>query len=195
MKRFIRRGLKISQSRVLTLRKWNYSHNLLVLFVLKTNTVNVFYWTWKILSPDWKARGLHSTVIETKLPELLLCKSKRVDSTIKEEIASFIFNDMVNKRPWLFYCMETTRGDEWSLRAFASMPNTAIFLRARAEIKNCFASLRTTQKFGEHKQASRRLNVASKSSKGKILRAVKNFNGPFITPTTENVLSRGGLIC
>ena len=27
------------------------------------------------------------------------------------------------------------RGDEWSLRAFASMPSTAIFLRARAEIK------------------------------------------------------------
>ena len=173
MKRFIRRGLKISQSRVLTLRKWNYSHNLLVLFVLKTNTVNVFYWNWKILSPDWKARGLHSTVIETKLPELLLCKSKRVDSTIKEEIASFIFNDMVNKRPWLFYCMETTRGDEWSLRAFASMPNTAIFLRAWAEIKNCFASLRTTQKFGEHKQASRRLNVASKSSKGKFCEQLK----------------------
>ena len=34
------------------------------------------------------------------------------------------------------------------------------------------ASLRATQKFGEHEQAS----------KGKILRAVKNFNGPFITP-------------
>ena len=62
-----------------------------MLFVLKTNTVNVFYWTWKILSPDWKA-------IETKLPELLLCKSKRVDSTIKEEIASFIFNDTVNNK-------------------------------------------------------------------------------------------------
>ena len=119
MKRFIRRGLKISQSRVLTFRKWNYSHNLLVLFVLKTNTVNVFYWTWKILSPDWKARGLHSTVIETKLPELLLCKSKRVDSTIKEEIASFIFNDMVNKRPWLFYCMETTRVVFTSIREHA----------------------------------------------------------------------------
>ena len=29
---------------------------------------------------------------------------------------------------------------------------------------------------------STRLNFASKSSKGKILRAVKNFNGPFITP-------------
>ena len=45
-----------------------------------------------------------------------------------------------------------------------------------------FASLRATQKFGEHEQASTRLNFASKSSKGKILRAVKNFNGPFITP-------------
>ena len=29
----------------------------------------------------------------------------------------------------------TNRGDEWSLRAFASMPSTAIFLRARAAIK------------------------------------------------------------
>ena len=38
------------------------------------------------------------------------------------------------------------------------------------------------QKFGEHKQASTHLNSASKWSKGKILRAVKNFNGPFITP-------------
>ena len=38
------------------------------------------------------------------------------------------------------------------------------------------------QKFGEHEQASTRLNFANKSSKGKILRAVKNFNGPFITP-------------
>ena len=64
----------------------------------------------------------------------------------------------------------TVRGDEWSLRAFASMPSTAIFLRA-------------TQKFGKHEQASTSLNFASKSSKGKILRAVKNFNGPFIIPT------------
>ena len=112
MKRFIQRGLKITQSRVLTLRKWNYSHNLLVLFVSKTNTVNVFYWAWKILSPYWKARGLHSRIIETKLPELLLCKSKRViDSTIKEEIASFIFNDMVNKK---FKAMAIlSHGDYW----------------------------------------------------------------------------------
>ena len=65
----------------------------------------------------------------------------------------------------------TNRGDEWSLRAVASMPNTAIFLRA-------------TQKFVEHEQVSTRLNFASKSSKGRILRAVKNFNGPFITPTS-----------
>ena len=38
------------------------------------------------------------------------------------------------------------------------------------------------QKFGEHEQASTRLNFASKSNKGKILRAVKNFNEPFTTP-------------
>ena len=38
------------------------------------------------------------------------------------------------------------------------------------------------QTFWEHEQASTRLNFASKWSKGKILRAVKNFNGPFITP-------------
>ena len=40
------------------------------------------------------------------------------------------------------------------------------------------------QKFGEREQASTRLNFASKSSKGKILRSVKNFKGPFITPFT-----------
>ena len=74
------------------------------------------------------------------------------------------------------------RGDEWSLRAFASMPSTAIFCEHEQKLKICFASLRATQKFGEHEQASTRLNFASKSSKGKILRAVKNFNGPFITP-------------
>ena len=38
------------------------------------------------------------------------------------------------------------------------------------------------QKFGEHEQASTLINFASK---GKILRAVKNFNGPFITPTIQ----------
>ena len=42
------------------------------------------------------------------------------------------------------------------------------------------------QKFGEHEQASTRLNFGSKSSKGKILRAVKNFNGPFITPVPRS---------
>ena len=83
--------------------------------------------------------------------------------------------------------LSINRVDEWSLRAFASMPRTAIFLRARAEIKICFASLRATQKFGEHEQASTRLNFASKSSKGKILRAVKNLNGPFITPINLSV--------
>ena len=34
-----------------------------------------------------------------------------------------------------------TRVDEWSLRALASMPSTAIFLRARAEIKNLLCEL------------------------------------------------------
>ena len=73
-------------------------------------------------------------------------------------------------------------GDEWSLRAFASMPSTAIFLRARAEIKNLLCELASNAKIWEPEQASTRLNFASKSSKGKILRAVKNFNGPFIAP-------------
>ena len=44
------------------------------------------------------------------------------------------------------------------------------------------------QKFGEHKQASTHLNFASKLGKGKILRAVKNFNGPFITPIVSRVV-------
>ena len=40
----------------------------------------------------------------------------------------------------------TKRGDEWSLRAFASMPSTAIFLRARAEIKNLLCELASNAK-------------------------------------------------
>ena len=35
----------------------------------------------------------------------------------------------------------------------------------------------------EHEQASTRLNVARKSSKGQILRALENFNGPLDTLT------------
>ena len=38
------------------------------------------------------------------------------------------------------------RGDEWSLQAFASMPSTAIFLRARAEIKNLLCELASNAK-------------------------------------------------
>ena len=51
------------------------------------------------------------------------------------------------------------RGDEWSLRAFASMPSTAIFLRARAEIKNLLCELASNARIS------------------------KNFNGTFITPS------------
>ena len=40
----------------------------------------------------------------------------------------------------------TKRGDKWSLRAFASMPSTAIFLRARAEIKNLLCKLASNTK-------------------------------------------------
>ena len=39
-----------------------------------------------------------------------------------------------------------SRGDEWSLRAFASMPSTAIFLRAQAEIKNLLCELASNAK-------------------------------------------------
>ena len=82
------------------------------------------------------------------------------------------------------------RGDDWSLQAFASVPSTAIFLRARAEIKNLLCELASNCKnLGEHEQASTRLNFASNSSKGKILRAVKNFNGPFITPHMTSSVS------
>ena len=49
----------------------------------------------------------------------------------------------------------------------------------RAEIKNLLCEHASNAKTWEHEQASTRLNFASK---GKILRAVKNFNGPFITP-------------
>ena len=72
---------------------------------------------------------------------------------------------------------------------FASIREHAVhcdfFASTSRNEKSCFASLRATQKFGEHEQASTPLNFASKSSKGKILRAVKSFNGPFITPSVD----------
>ena len=49
------------------------------------------------------------------------------------------------------------------------------------------------QKFWEHEQASSRLNFASKSSKGKIMRTVKKFNGPFITPQIASHEKKGDL--
>ena len=58
----------------------------------------------------------------------------------------------------------------WDFFASTSR-NKKFALRACKQRKN----------FGEQEQESTRLNFASKSSKGKILRAVKNFNGPFIT--------------
>ena len=62
---------------------------------------------------------------------------------------------------YVFICNEY-RGDEWSLRAFASMPSTAIFLRARAEIKNLLCELASNCK---------NLGSTSKRALVKILRA------------------------
>ena len=45
--------------------------------------------------------------------------------------------------------------------------------------------MRATQKFGEREHS---LNFVGKSSKGKILRAVKNVNGPFITPQRDDYI-------
>ena len=41
---------------------------------------------------------------------------------------------------------QNIRGDEWSLQAVTSMPSTAIFLRARAEIKNLLCELASNAK-------------------------------------------------
>ena len=60
-----------------------------------------------------------------------------------------------------------SRGDEWSLRAFASMPCTAIFLRAASSLD--------------------RLNFASNSSKGKILRTVKYHGTKFSQKFIYNI--------
>ena len=66
-----------------------------------------------------------------------------------------------------------------SLRAFASMPSTAIFLRARAEIKNLLYELASKAKIWGAR--------ASEHS----FRAVKNFNGPFITPKCSSLNTFG----
>ena len=51
----------------------------------------------------------------------------------------------------MFICVLTAfqapwKGDEWSMRAFASMPSTEIFLPARAEIKNLLCELASNAK-------------------------------------------------
>ena len=67
---------------------------------------------------------------------------------------------------------------------FASI---AIFFASTSRNKKfALRSCEQRKKFGEHEQTSTRLNFASKPSKGKILRAVKNFNGPFITPPVQS---------
>ena len=60
-------------------------------------------------------------------------------------------------------CKRSNRGDEWSLRAFASMPSTAIFLRARAEIKK-FA-LRAASSLESTTREQRALLIFSACSK------------------------------
>ena len=54
--------------------------------------------------------------------------------------------------------------------------------RAIEQISTRIRACEQLQKFCEHEQASTRLNFASKSSKGQILRALENFQGPFNTP-------------
>ena len=81
------------------------------------------------------------------------------------------------------------RGNEWSLRAFARIPSTAIFFASTSRTKK-FA-LRTCEQRKNLGSTSKRLNFASKSSKDKILRAVKNFNGPFITPIRQQCRRKG----
>ena len=51
------------------------------------------------------------------------------------------------------------RGDEWSLRAFASMPSTAIFLRARAEIKNLLCELASNTKIWGARASEHSFNI------------------------------------
>ena len=65
---------------------------------------------------------------------------------------------------------------------FASIREHCDFLASTSRNKKfALRACEQRKNFGEHEQASTLLNFASKSSKGKILRAVKSFNGPFIT--------------
>ena len=53
---------------------------------------------------------------------------------------------MFDKSIVFFMVIFSSRGDEWSLRAFASMPNTVIFLQARTEIKILLCELASDAK-------------------------------------------------
>ena len=73
------------------------------------------------------------------------------------------------------------RGDEWSLRAFASMPSTPFFLRARAEIKKF--SLRAASSLEGKTREQRALLIFSACS--------NPYRNPFFFNKTENILKRG----
>ena len=57
--------------------------------------------------------------------------------------------------------------------------------RAIEQISTRIRACEQLQKFCEHEQASTRLNFASKSSKGQILLALEDFQGPFNTPSLQ----------
>ena len=81
--------------------------------------------------------------------------------------STFLRNDILDVKRICY----KKRGDEWSLRAFASMPSTAIFLRARVEIQSLLCELASNAKIWEACTSKRALglNFASKSSKAKTL--------------------------
>ena len=69
--------------------------------------------------------------------------------------------------------------------AFISVPKkpTKNSLRTFEQISTRIRACEQLQKFCEHEQVSTRLNFASKSSKGQILRALGDFQAPFNTPS------------
>ena len=107
---------------------------------------------------------------------------QELESTIRGNL--FLSNVTSWYYIWLMVMQGVTNGLCEHSRACRAL---RFFASTRRNKKFALRAYEQLQKFGEHEQASSRLNFASKSSKGKILRAVKNFNGPFIAPNAGHL--------
>ena len=94
-------------------------------------TARIILNAWQLLLEQYQSSRLNI--------HPFLLKTESLDSAMLE---LWLAKPSFNMSHYTMLYKPMVGGDEWSLRAFASMPSTAIFLRARAEIKNLLCEQR-----------------------------------------------------